>query len=209
MKIKFLLFPTLVIICTPIISQIPNKTKGFSEFKLNYNLSFISDEPWTTTRSFGFGTNYSINDKFSIDCSLEVKPTKKEIQDRKSYGDFVIFESTAHSERTAFFMDLPIHANYRIINSGHFNISICSGTRIFYIKTDHEISYSINNQDPVNLKLERNNLNLGVDFGFVESIDLTDKIGLFASQYYGQALLGFTKGFKSTDLILGLSYNFK
>lgn len=194
---------------TPSISQITENVRGFSDIKLNYNLSFISDDPFTTKMGIGIGTNYSINKNLSIDLGITVKPTKKEIRDYVIWGDWGIYEMHTHTEQTALFIDLPIHVNYRFLKLGPLNIFLSTGTRLFYLNTTHEINRTYDNQDPFYAKIEHNNLNLGLDFGLIESFSITNKIGIFASQHYGQVLLGFSQGFESTDLNFGLTYKFK
>jgi hypothetical protein len=210
MKSKLFVFVLFAISWTSSISQTTENFKGFSDVKLNYNLSFISDDPFTTKLGIGIGTTYSLNKNLSIDLGITVKPTKKEIRDYDVIGDWgIIYETYTHFEQTAFFIDLPVHVNYRFLKLGPVNMFLSAGTRLFYINTTHEINIIYINQDPFYARNENSNLNFGLDIGFIESFNLTSKIAIFASQHYGQALLGFSKGFESTDLNFGLIYKFK
>jgi hypothetical protein len=205
-----LFFMTIgVIINVSSLSQTTNSTRGFSEVKLNYNLSFISQDPFTTKMGIALGSTYFFNNRFFIDAGFVIKPTKEEVHDYDVIGDWGFYNMHEHRELKALFMDIPIHVNYKVLNFKSFSFSLSLGTRLFYLNTSHELIRTIDNQDPFYYKEKRNNLNLGLDLGFVQKFAITEKIGLFASQHYGQALLGYSKGFESTDLNFGITYRIK
>jgi hypothetical protein len=209
MKTKLFVLSFFLIWCVPLISQTSEDIKGFTEFRFFYNLSFISEDPFTTPYGAGLSTSFTLNKRLSLDFGVTIKPTEKEIDDRTYIGDWVINNTHSHSELSSFFMDIPIHVNYQLIKFKSFRILASSGPRIFYIKNTRELTMTSDNQDPFYAKIEHNNLNLGLDVGFIESIDITSKIGIFASQHYGKALIGYSLGFESTDLKFGLTYRFK
>ena len=197
-----------VIISVSSLSQTSNSTKGFAEVRLNYHLSFISQDPFTTKMGIALGSTYSFNNRFFIDAAIVIKPTKKEVHDYDAIGDWGFYNMHTHRELTSFFMDIPIHVNYKVLNFKSFSFFLSSGTRLFYLNTSHELIRTVDNQDPFYYKEKRNNLNMGLDLGFVQKLAITEKIGLFASLHYGQALLGYSKGFESTDLDFGITYKF-
>lgn len=189
-------------------SQTSN-SRGFSELRLSYNLSFISEDPLTTSTGISFRSIYTLNDKFSIDAGMIIKPTRKEIKDHDFIGDWISTRTHTHLESTAFFMDMPIHADYRILKFKTFSLSLSSGPRFFYMNTSRDLVVTIDNQNPVYYNEDRQNLNMGLDLGFVQKLSFGDSIGLFASQHYGKALLGYSKGFESTDLDFGIILKLK
>lgn len=198
-----------MILCVPLISQTSDNISGFTEFRFFYNLSFISEDPFTTPYGAGLSTSFTLNKRLSLDFGITIKPTAKEIDDRTFVGDWVLSTTHSHSELSSFFMDIPIHVNYQLIKFKSFRVLGSSGPRVFYIKNTRELTRTADNQDPFYAKIEHNNLNLGLDLGFIECINLTNKIGVFASQHYGKALIGYSLGFESTDLKIGLTYTFK
>jgi hypothetical protein len=209
MRIKFFSAAIWVMISISSLSQTSNSIKGFSELKLNYNLSFISEDPFTTNMGLSIGSTYTLNKNFSINAGFVIKPTKKEIADYDFVGDWIVVNTHTHQELTAFFIDIPIHVDYKLFNIKSFSFFLSSGPRLFYLNTSHELIRTTDNQEPLYYKSKRNNLNLGLDLGFVQKFMITGRIGLFAAQHYGQALLGYSKGFESTDLDFGMTYKLK
>lgn len=205
MKTNLLVSVILIMMVTPSMSQ--SATRGFSRIKINYNLSFISQDPFTTKTGFGIVTDYSLSNKVFVEAGIIIKPTKKEILDYDSPGFLPFPKTHTHSEMTALYIDMPVHLNYNIINLEIFSFSLSAGPRLFYLNTSHDLSRTYDNMDPIYYKLNRNNLNLGIDLGFVENFNISSRIGIFASQHYGQAFLGFSDGFESTDLNIGIAYN--
>lgn len=209
MKTRLCVFTFFLILCIPSISQTSENINGFTDFRLSYNVSFISEDPFDLLYGAGLSTSFTFNKRLSLDFGLTVKPTKKKIEDRTYMGDWVIFDAHSHSELRSFFMDFPIHANYQLIRAKSFRIMGSAGPRFLYIKKTRDLTMVVNDQNPTYATIKQNNLNLGLDLGFIESINLTKRIGIFASQYYGKALIGYSLGFQSTDLKLGLTYNLK
>jgi len=209
MRNKLFFITIGVMICISSLSQTSNSSKGISEVKLNYNLSFISQDPFTTKMGIAFGSTYSFNNRFFIDAAIVLKPTKKEVHDFDVIRDWIQNDMHVHQELTAFFMDIPIHVNYKVLNFKSFSFFLSSGPRLFYLNTSHELFKTFDNHDPFYYNEKQSNLNLGLDLGFVQKLSITDKLGLFASQHYGQALLGYNKGFESTDLDFGITYKIK
>jgi hypothetical protein len=209
MKTKLIALAIWVICWTSSKSQISSETKGFSVLKLNYNLSFISDDPFTTNMGFGIGTEYFINERFSVNFNLVIKPTRKEIEDFDFIGDWIVSRTHTHQEFSAFFMDIPIHVNYNLFNFKSFSFSLSAGPRLLYLNTSRELIRTTDNLDPFYYNEERNNLNMGLDIGFVQKFAISKRLGLFSSQHYGQALLGYSNGFESTDLDFGITYKIK
>lgn len=209
MRTKIFITSIWIVLCSPLMSQTSNTLKGFTELKLNYNLSFISEDPFTTKTGLSLGATYSLNNKISFNAGIVIKPTRKEVSDYDFIGDWGFPRTHTHSELTAFFMDIPIRVDYNLFNFKSLSFFISSGPRIFYLNTSHELIRTPDNQDPLYYKSERNNFNLGLDVGFVQKLNLTDRLGLFASQHYGQALVGYSNGFESTDLNFGIIYKLK
>jgi hypothetical protein len=209
MKTKLFVLSFFLIWCIPSLSQTSENIKGFSDLRLFYNVSFISEDPFTIPYGAGLSTSFTLNKRLSLDFGLTIKPTEKKIDDRTYPGDWSFPSSHSHSELSSFFMDIPIHVNYQLIKLKSFRILGSSGPRIFYIKNTRDLTMTTDNRDPFYATIKHNNLNLGLDLGFIESINLTKKIGVFASQHYGKALIGYSLGFESTDLKFGLTYRFK
>lgn len=209
MKTKLFVLSFFLTSCVPLISQTSENIRGFTDFRFFYNFSFISEDPFNTPYGAGLSTSFTLNKRLSLDFGVTIKPTEKKIDDRTFYGDWGSYNSYIHSELSSFFMDFPIHANYQLINFKSFRILASSGPRIFYLKNTFEFFRTSDTQEPFYAMIEHNNLNLGFDFGFIESINLTNEIGVFASQHYGKALIGYSQGFESTDFKIGLTYTLK
>jgi hypothetical protein len=190
-------------------SQTSEKITGFTDIKLSYTVSFISDDPFFTPFGSGLELGYSLGNRFSFDFGFTIKPTKKLIKDNLQWGDWGFTSTRTHSEVSAFFMDFPVHFNYQLIKTKPFKLLISAGPRTTYFDTEYILTRTYDDQEPLFYKSERNNISVGLDFGIVEFIKLSDKIGVFASQYYGHYLIGASKGFESTDLKIGLTYCFK
>ncbi len=213
MKTRLLIIIFLVIVSKTAVSQTSEKATGLSDMKLSYALSsmsaggdhFVKDE---SRIPFGiaFETNYSLGKKLSLGLGLEYRTTGNRITDSFIISDFGGYSGKIHVENRELFFDIPLHLNYKILNTKPFSILISAGPK----ETINNLKYNGNPDfNGKEMKFTDTDLSTALDFGITENIRIYKNIGVFASQFYGYYFLGGFDELESFDLKFGLLFSFE
>lgn len=213
MKTRLLIIILLVLITKTTISQTSEKNTGFSDIKLSYALSsmsaggdhFIKDE---TMIPFGiaFETNYSLSKKLSFSLGLEYRTAGNRITDSFIISDFGGYSGAIHIENRDIFLDIPLHLNFKVLNTKPFNIMISAGPKETINNSKY---YSNPDRSGKEQRFTNTNWSTALDFGIIENVRIYKNIGVFASQFYGYYFIGGLESLESYDLKFGLLFNFK
>ncbi len=202
-----------MLICSiPVRSQTVEKLRGFSDLKFSYNISSMSAGGYhfqknETIIPYGIGSDLTCNlsKRFSASIGIELRTTGK-----RSLDSFIISEwgysGPIHHESRDIYLDIPLHINYKILNTKPFKILISSGPKgtVSFFNDYYNPGYDGKEQ-----RLKRTNFSGGLDFGLIETLKIFKKVGIFSSQYYGYYLIGHFCELETIDLKIGLIYNFK
>jgi hypothetical protein len=213
MKTRLLILILLVLVTKIAISQTSEKNTGFSDIKLSYALSSMSagEDQFVKNESkipFGIAleTNYSLSKKLSFSFGIEYRTTGNRITDSFMISDFGGYSGVIHIENKDLFLDIPMHLNFKVLNTKPFNIMISAGPK-------ETINYSKYYGNPDRSGKEQRFTNTSwstaLDFGIIENVKIYKNIGVFASQFYGYYFIGGLETIGSYDLKFGLLFNFK
>ena len=213
MKTRLLIIIFLVLVSKTAISQTSEKNTGFSDMKLSFALSsmsaggdhFIKDE---TMIPFGiaFETNYYLSKKLSFSLGLEYRTTGNRITDSFMISDFGGYSGAIHIENRDIFLDIPMHLNFKILNTKPFNILISAGPKETINNSKY---YSNPDRNGKEQRFTKTEWSTALDLGIIENVRIYKNIGVFASQFYGYYLIGGLENLESYDLKFGLIFNFK
>jgi hypothetical protein len=213
MKTRLLIIIFLVLVSKTAISQTSGNNSGFSDMKLSFALSSMSadgdhfkkDE---TMIPFGiaFETNYSLGKKISFGLGLEYRTTGNRITDSFIITEFGGYSGKIHIENRELFFDIPLHLNYKILNTKPFSILISAGPKETINNSKYYGNPDMNGKER---RFTNTDLSTAFDFGIIENVRIYKNIGLFASQFYGYYFLGGFDELESFDLKFGLLYSFK
>ena len=137
---------------------------------------------------------------------LAFMTTEKHIRDGiRNIGYPIPDYVSYYSEWRDTYINFPIHMNCKLLNYESFKFFISAGPELI-IHTHHyyhnpswagTIGHGVDTR-----------LGVGLEIGFIEWIKINNRIGIFASQYYGKLSIGDLRDYESIDLKLGLIYRF-
>jgi hypothetical protein len=211
MKARMLIVFLVIIGSFSVKSQTSEKFAGFSYIKLSYNVSSMSAggdhfKKGETIIPFGTGLeiNYNLSKRFSFDFGFEFRTTGKRIIDSFIISEFG-YSGPVHLESRDIYFDIPVHLKFKVINTRPFKIFIASGPKGTITHVSYYSNPGYNGREN---RYKGATFSSGIDFGMSESLKITNKIGIFTSQFYGYYLTGDLSELESVDLKAGLIYNF-
>jgi hypothetical protein len=212
MKTRLLIIFLIAINSVSVKSQISEKLTGFSDIKLSYNLSSMSAggdhfKKGETIIPFGAGLEltYNLSKRFSSDFGIEFRTTGKRIADSFIISEFG-YSGPVHNESRDIYFDTPVHIKFKLFNTRPFKIFLESGPKGTITHVNYYSNPGYNGQEQ---RYKRTTFSAGIDFGISESLKITNKIGIFTSQFYGYYLTGDLSELEAIDLKIGLIYDFK
>ena len=204
-----------IAIVVPCYSQQHENNQILSDIGLSYGASFIAHKDHKLIGSgsalsqycIGISSTINLTNKIATDFGISLLTSEKKIWEGLIDIGYPISNPVhSYSELRTIYFNFPIHLNYKLIDTNPIKVYISSGPEILIRRF-----YYLNNPNWVG------NYDQGVDFsfgagmeiGFIESIKITNRFGLYASQYYGRLHLGALRNIESLDLRIGLTYKFK
>ena len=212
MKTRLLFVIFISISSASVLSQAPEKAGGLSDIKLAYSVSSMSAggdhfRKGETIIPFGIGSDitFNLSRRFFSDIGIGFRTTGKRITDSFILSEFG-YSGPVHSESMESYLDIPVHIKFRALNTKPFKMFLSFGPKgtITHVKYYSDRGY--NGQE---YRYKGTTFSTGLDFGITESLKITGKTGIFASQSYGYYLTGDLKELEIFDLSAGLVYFFK
>lgn len=211
MKTKTFIVVLILVNTIPLKSQTANKIRGFNDIKFSYNISSMSAggnhfEKDETMIPFGtaWELSYNLSKRFSTDIGIGFRSTGKRIID-----GFVISEwgysGPIHNEYRDIYLDIPLHVNYKILNTKPFKVLVSAGPRETFNFYDYYYNPGFDGKEK---RLKGANSSTGLDLGLIETLRISKKFGVFSSQFYGYFLKGHFSEMEAIYLKLGVTWKF-
>ena len=203
----------LILISSIVKSQTPEAVRGFSDIKFSYNISSMSAGGEHFRRNetmipYGLGSEltYNLGKRFSTSIGIEIRTTGKRTIDSFIISEFGGYSGPIHNESRDIYLDIPLHFNYKLLNTRLFKILISSGPKeTVYFYND----YMNPGYDGLEHRGKGTTFSTALDFGLIETLKISKQIGIFVSQHYGYYVMGHFSELESVDLKAGLTYYFK
>ncbi len=214
MRTKLILSFLILVIRVPGYSQNQNGL-NLSDLKLSYGTSFlVHQNPVFIGEDYipygiGLSFNLDLNKRLSSDIGLTFRTTGKlNYNGSMLFGDQILTINPFvdyHHEHTDNFFNVPIHINYSVTDLNRFGLLISFGP----VLSLHNYDYYANpNFWGEVQRSSGSNFGIGWDLGLIEGIKLTQKLGLFSSQYLECLFISKFSNLQSLNLNLGLTYSF-
>ncbi|MFZ0280565.1 MAG: hypothetical protein WAL29_02865 [Bacteroidales bacterium] len=213
MKTKSAVIFLILISSSAVKSQTPEEVRGFSDIKFSYDISSMSAGGEHFRRNetlipFGLGLEltYNLSKRFSTNIGIELRTTGKRTIDSFIISEFGGYSGPIHHEYRDIYLDIPLHINYKLLNTKPFKILISTGPKeTFYLYND----YRNPGYDGKEHREKGTTFSTALDFGLIETLKISKKFGIFVSQYYSYYVIGQFSELESVDLKAGLTYYFK
>ena len=194
-------------------SQNQDDSQRSLDFRLSYGVSFISGDGQILLNTgalvpYGIGLNLALNlnSRITSDFGLTFMFTDKTIYDTRGLIIYDGYSKPMYGEWRDFYINIPIHINYKLLDFKPFKFLMSAGPELII---NHHRYYFNPGWDGLEHNGSESRLGAGLEFGLIEWIKVTNKVGIFASQYYGKLFIGDLKNTESVDLKIGLTYRFK
>lgn len=211
MKFGLLIIFLFTISSVTIRSQTSEKLTGYSEIRFSYCVSSMSAGGYhfkkgETIIPYGTGLEltYNLSIRVSSDFGIGIRTTGKRIVDSFVISEFG-YSGPIHKESRESYLDIPVHIKFRLLNTTPFKIFISSGPKGTITHVYYYYNPGYNGQEQ---RYKGSSFSAGIDFGISESLKISNKTGIFFSQFYGYYLAGDLSELESIDLKIGLTYSF-
>lgn len=210
MKARYLIIILLTICVAPGYSQASGKQSGFTDIRLSYIISSMSAggghfRKGESIIPYGAGLEltFKLNKRFSFDVGSGVRTHWKRIY-QSSVISWRGYSGPVYHEDKSCHIDIPVHINFKILNTKPLKITIFTGPKgtVFNFRGYFDPDYSGRTYT-----YHGNSFSAGLDFGLTESLRITGRLGIFASQYYGYYLLGNYSECETINFKIGMLYN--
>ena len=117
-----------------------------------------------------------------------------------------VYSGPTYYELGDTYINIPAHINYKLLDTKPFKFLISSGPKF-------TINYNRYYQNPGWDGLEHDysgfNIDAGLEIGLIEWIKITDKLGIFASQYFGYYFFVSFGDMEYNNFNIGLTYSYE
>jgi len=224
MKIRLLIAVIFIFNITIGKSQIEEKKSGFYDLKLSYVYSskgshgdyFIKNE---TLIPYGLGLSctYKFNKRIYSELGFAYKTEGGKIEKGIIRSDPAgYYSGDIYHKYTYSYIDLPLQLHYKILKFKSINLFTSGGFKgTIFIYDDYWNPYL----DGITYDENGKAFRVAYYFCLMLYVNLTDRIGIFESQNYGQFFKNFNSSYKYTlhqdiykktiDFKIGISYKIK
>jgi hypothetical protein len=198
-------FCVLVFVSLSLISnaQTSDKKAGLQGLRFSYNIS-MNDNVIGSKTLIPYGCEseivYSLNKRFSADAGIKYRTTGMVVTNRLFFADLG-YHGPNHIENTDTYLDIPIHLNFNVIKTNPFNIDLSAG---YFGTVYHNNNLYYPDKNGIEHRSKNLSFSTGLEIGVTENFNLSSKMGLFLSQYYGQFLTGELSKYRTMNLNFGL-----
>jgi len=199
----------MIALCAGHVSA--QKDKGFSSIGASWQISsqsaggyhFKKDE---TLIPYGAGISlvYSFSKKLHAYSGFTFRSTGNRVDEGYIIIDYGGYSGYYHRDYREDYFDIPLGFQYRIIKLRPLEFFVSTGLRttIYNYKSDNKPDIYGN----TNL-YKGTTYSMGAEAGLIERVNISHRIGLFASQNYGYYLWGGLDELECIEFRFGLLFN--
>ncbi len=124
---------------------------------------------------FGLGLEltYNLSKRFSTNIGIELRTTGKRTIDSFIISEFGGYSGPIHHEYRDIYLDIPLHINYKLLNTRPFKILISTGPKeTFYFYND----YRNPGYDGKEHREKGTTFSTALDFGLIETLKISRQI---------------------------------